>query len=117
MERDGEALDASLSRVSVALPPGMAVMMVRRGPDAGARIVLEREVIGVGSDPDSDIYIDDPAVSSRHFEIHRNGENFIINVTCISNRIYLNGESVRSQEMRHGDEVQIGKVNLVFLVG
>ncbi|MGC5567257.1 FHA domain-containing protein [Streptomyces sp. FR-108] len=93
------------------------MLLVVSGLDAGVRIVLEREVTTVGGDPESDVYIDDPVVSSQHCQICRNGDNFKILVTGNLRRICLNGKSVFEKSLQHGDEIQIGKVKLIFVSG
>ena len=63
--------DALPGRVAGSLPPGMALLVVRRGPNAGARFLLDHDVTTSGRHPDSDIFLDDVTVSRRHAEFHR----------------------------------------------
>src|SRR5688572_15960355 len=63
--------DALQGRVAGSLPPGMALLVVRRGPNAGARFLLDRDVTTSGRHPDSDIFLDDVTVSRRHAEFQR----------------------------------------------
>ena len=42
------------------------MLVVRRGPNAGSRFVLDGEVTALGRHPDSDIFLDDITVSRRH---------------------------------------------------
>src|SRR5262249_4897678 len=69
---DDKADDNAISaRVSGSLPPGTALLVVRRGPNAGARFLLDHDVTASGRHPDSDIFLDDVTVSRRHAEFHR----------------------------------------------
>ena len=70
---EGPDTDVVPSRMSGSLPPGMALLVVRRGPNAGARFLLDHDVTTSGRHPDSDIFLDDVTVSRRHAEFHRDG--------------------------------------------
>jgi pSer/pThr/pTyr-binding forkhead associated (FHA) protein len=47
------------------LPTGSALLVVKRGPNAGARFLLDRDFMAAGRHPDSDIFLDDITVSRR----------------------------------------------------
>ncbi|HEY8453219.1 MAG TPA: FHA domain-containing protein [Natronosporangium sp.] len=109
--------DVVSSRAANALPPGMALLVVRRGPNAGARFLLERDVTTSGRHPDSDIFLDDVTVSRRHAEFHRDGGTFTVRDVGSLNGTYVNRERVEAATLSNGDEVQIGKFRLVFVAG
>ncbi|HEX2288691.1 MAG TPA: FHA domain-containing protein, partial [Pseudonocardiaceae bacterium] len=46
-----------------ALPAGSALLVVKRGPNAGSRFLLDRSTTSAGRHPDSDIFLDDVTVS------------------------------------------------------
>ena len=56
-----------------ALPPGSALLVVRRGPNAGSRFLLDSDTTTAGRHPSSDIFLDDVTVSRRHAEFVRDG--------------------------------------------
>jgi hypothetical protein len=115
---DTAAPDEGLpGRISSNLPPGMALLIVRRGPNAGARFLLEREVTTSGRHPDSDIFLDDVTVSRRHAEFHRGANGFTVRDVGSLNGTYVNRERVESATLSNSDEVQIGKFRLVFIAG
>ena len=99
------------------LPPGLALLVVRRGPNAGARFLLDHDVTTSGRHPDSDIFLDDVTVSRRHAEFHRGGTGFTVRDVGSLNGTYVNRERVESATLSNGDEVQIGKFRLVFIAG
>ena len=109
--------DALPGRVASSLPPGMALLVVRRGPNAGARFLLDHDVTTSGRHPDSDIFLDDVTVSRRHAEFHRGAGGFTVRDVGSLNGTYVNRERVESATLSSGDEVQIGKFRLVFIVG
>jgi pSer/pThr/pTyr-binding forkhead associated (FHA) protein len=106
--------DSAVSGVE-ALPPGSALIVVKRGPNAGSRFLLDQPVTSVGRHPGSDIFLDDVTVSRRHAEFRwENNEFHVVDVGSL-NSTYVNREPVDSAVLVNGDEVQIGKFRLTFL--
>lgn len=100
-----------------ALPAGSALLVVKRGPNAGSRFLLDRDTTSAGRHPDSDIFLDDVTVSRRHAEFRREGGEFVVIDVGSLNGTYVNREPVDQAVLAGGDEVQIGKFRLVFLTG
>ncbi len=99
------------------LPPGSALLVVRRGPNAGSRFLLDIPTTSAGRHPDSDIFLDDVTVSRRHAEFRRDAGEFVVVDVGSLNGTYVNREPVDTAVLANGDEVQIGKFRLVFLTG
>lgn len=99
------------------LPENSALLVVKRGPNAGSRFLLDRDVVTAGRHPESDIFLDDVTVSRRHAEFRRNGDTFSVSDVGSLNGTYVNREPTDSVVLNNGDEVQIGKFRLVFLTG
>jgi pSer/pThr/pTyr-binding forkhead associated (FHA) protein len=97
-----------------ALPPGSALLVVRRGPNSGSRFLLDSDVTTAGRHPESDIFLDDVTVSRRHAEFRRTGGSFAVRDVGSLNGTYVNRERIESATLTGGDEVQIGKYRLVF---
>src|SRR5207244_9684437 len=114
---EGPDAHVAPSRMAGSLPPGMALLAVRRGPNAGARFLLDHDVTTSGRHPDSDIFLDDVTVSRRHAEFHREGGTFTLRDVGSLNGTYVNRERVESATLSNGDEVQIGKFRLVYIAG
>ncbi len=100
-----------------ALPTGSALLVVKRGPNAGSRFLLDADTTTAGRHPDSDIFLDDVTVSRRHAEFAREAGGFVVRDVGSLNGTYLNRERIDAAGLAGGDEVQIGKYRLVFLVG
>jgi hypothetical protein len=98
-----------------SLPPGTALLVVLRGPNAGSRFLLDRDVTTAGRNQDSDIFLDDVTVSRKHAEFYRQGERFVVRDVGSLNGSYVNRERIDETELFGGDEVQIGKFRLLFL--
>lgn len=99
------------------LPSGSALLVVKRGPNAGSRFLLDAETTTAGRHPDSDIFLDDVTVSRRHADFVREAGGFVVRDVGSLNGTYLNRERIEAAGLAGGDEVQIGKYRLVFLVG
>jgi len=65
------------------------LFVVNQGPKAGARYALDSDVVSVGRDPDSDIFLDDITVSRRHAEVARDGARYSIRHAGSLNRPYV----------------------------
>lgn len=97
-----------------ALEGGNATLVMKRGPEAGSRFVIDREVITAGRHPESDVFLDDITVSRRHAEIVRSPDGFeMIDVGSL-NGTYVNRERIDRVKLKNGDEIQIGKFKLLF---
>jgi pSer/pThr/pTyr-binding forkhead associated (FHA) protein len=97
------------------LPSGSAGLVVKRGPNAGSRFLLDQPVTSAGRHPGSDIFLDEVTVSRRHAEFRlENGEFQVVDVGSL-NGTCVNREPVNSAVLANGDEIQIGKFRLVFL--
>jgi pSer/pThr/pTyr-binding forkhead associated (FHA) protein/ribosomal protein L40E len=99
------------------LPPGAGLLVVRRGPNAGSRFLLDKAVTTAGRHPDSDIFLDDVTVSRRHAEFRREGATFSVRDVGSLNGTYVNRERIDAVDLAGGDEVQVGKFRLVLLLG
>lgn len=97
-----------------ALPSGAALLLVRSGPTAGARYLVDTEVTTIGRHPEADIFFDDVTVSRRHAEIIRAGADFEIVDQRSLNGTYLNGEREDRGPLTNGAEIRIGKFRLNF---
>jgi FHA domain/zinc-ribbon domain len=98
-----------------ALSPGSALLVVKRGPNAGSRFLLDQDVTTAGRHPDSDIFLDDVTVSRRHAEFRREGSGYTVHDVGSLNGTYVNREPIDAAQLSGGDEVQIGKFRLVYL--
>jgi pSer/pThr/pTyr-binding forkhead associated (FHA) protein len=99
------------------LPAGVGLLVVRRGPNAGSKYLLDAEVTRAGRHPDSDIFLDDITVSRRHAEITRHADRYTLRDVGSLNGTYVNRDRVEEAALSNGDELQIGKFKLVFLSG
>jgi pSer/pThr/pTyr-binding forkhead associated (FHA) protein len=110
---NGEVTPEEQAAIS-ALPSGSALLIVRRGPDAGSRFLLDSDLTTVGRHPDADIFLDDVTVSRRHTEFLRRGTAFEVRDLGSLNGTYLDGVRIDTALLHEGAEVQLGKFRLTF---
>lgn len=111
-----ELSDTHLSALE-NVPEGTAVLLVVRGPNQGSKFLLDRDTISAGRHPQSDIFLDDVTVSRHHARFtQRDGHRWLADLNSLNgtyvNRALIDGDVA----LRNGDEVQIGKFRMVFLV-
>src|ERR1700755_3049413 len=100
-----------------ALPVGSALLVVQRGPGAGSRFLLDKDVTTAGRHADSEIFLDDVTVSRRHATFTREGGTFTVADAGSLNGTYVNRDRIDTVVLKDTDEVQIGKYRLVFFQG
>ncbi|RKQ84102.1 type III secretion system (T3SS) inner membrane Yop/YscD-like protein [Mycolicibacterium mucogenicum 261Sha1.1M5] len=98
-----------------SLPSGAALLVVRRGPDLGARFLLDQDSTVAGRHPAADIFLDDVTVSRKHAEFKRRGTVFSVLDRGSLNGTYCNGERIDGEVvLEDGVEVQVGKFRFTF---
>jgi len=117
LDVDAPEIEPATEAVVEGLPPGSALLVVKRGPNAGSRFLLDADTTTAGRHPESDIFLDDVTVSRRHAEFIQRGGGFVVRDVGSLNGTYLNRERIDEAPLAGGDEVQIGKFRLVFLDG
>lgn len=92
-----------------------AMVVIHRGPAKGARFLIAEDKCSIGRSPESAIFLDDVTVSRSHAEITRSGKGFQLLDLGSLNGTYVNNGSVKSVELKIGDEIQVGKFHLIFI--
>jgi pSer/pThr/pTyr-binding forkhead associated (FHA) protein len=71
-------------------------------------------MLTIGRLPDNDVVIDNPAVSSHHACVFRDGDNWVVEDLDSKNGTFVNGKRVARQVLQHADVLLIGKHTLMF---
>jgi pSer/pThr/pTyr-binding forkhead associated (FHA) protein len=100
--------------IIAALPARSALLIVRRGPNMGARFLLDKDSTVAGRHPEADIFLDDVTVSRRHAEFVRHGSSFEVRDLGSLNGTYFDGVLVDQALLHDGAEVQVGKFRMTF---
>ncbi len=77
------------------LEPGQALVLVKRGPNAGSTFLLDDDATTIGRSPDSAVFLDDVTVSRKHAVFERRpGPAWFVRDVGSLNGTYVNGEQV-----------------------
>ncbi len=98
-----------------SLPSGSGLLVVKRGPNAGSRFLLDEDVTTAGRHPESDIFLDDVTVSRNHAVLIGRREGRYVDDLGSLNGTYVNRKRIESHKLQNGDELQVGKYKLTYL--
>ena len=76
--------------------------------------VSHTAAVTIGRLADNAIVIDNPAVSSHHVRIAREGPQFVVEDLGSTNGTFVNGDRVTKRALRHGDTILVGKHKIFF---
>jgi len=96
------------------LAGGQALVLVKRGPNAGSTFLLDDDLTTVGRATDAAVFLDDVTVSRAHAVFERRAPEWFVRDVGSLNGTYVNGEQVDETKLASGDEVQVGRFKLVF---
>ncbi len=97
------------------LPADSALLIVRQGPAAGARFLINSDTTTAGRHPRCDIFLDDITVSRNHARLVRRDGHVWVEDENSLNGTYVNKSLIDAPTaLRRGDEVQIGKFRMLF---
>jgi len=109
---------AAPSTAPVQQPTGDGpLLVVRKGPEVGERFYLDRPRLTVGRDPAADIFLNDITVSRAHAALEVESGEVTVRDEGSLNGVYVNGVSVDRAVLHTGDQVQIGRFQMVFMSG
>jgi hypothetical protein len=111
-----ESADVDAHAGLLELPRGVGMLVVKRGTDDGVRFPLEEPIILAGRHPESYIFLDDITVSRRHAEFVTRDQQTRVRDVGSLNGTYVNRERIEEARLSSGDEVQIGKFKLLYLL-
>lgn len=74
---------------------------------------FDKNVVSIGRDPNSDVFVDNPGVSRDHFRLERqpNGEYRVLDLGS-ANGTFLNDQMVNTAVVHNNDVVRFGKYTL-----
>lgn len=83
---------------------------------------LDKSVLRIGRDPDSDIFIDNTVVSTEHAIIKAEGDPesgdglaYYIEDLQSTNSTFVNGEKITRHRLRHEDMIRVGWNTFKFI--
>lgn len=115
----GADSDKTILRSTGAQMPGtLGFVRVEEGKEPGRVYDIRKEVLSIGRSRDSDIFLEDLAVSRLHASIQNMGNgNYTLKDEGSANGTKVNGQLVakyQPQPLQEGDRIQLGQTVLVF---
>jgi hypothetical protein len=111
---DREELLEQLGDIGVK---GPALIVRSGGGRSGESFSPQGDRTTIGRSPDCGIFLDDVTVSRKHAVLVNDGGRWLIEDGGSLNGTFVNRKRVETAEISDGDEVQIGKYRLTFLLG
>jgi FHA domain/zinc-ribbon domain len=111
-EEGAEVLDA-LGDIGVQ---GPALIVRSGGGRSGETFAALEGGTTIGRSPDCQVFLDDVTVSRKHAVIADRGGHWFIEDQGSLNGTFVNRKRVEVAQLSDGDEIQIGKYRLTFLI-
>jgi predicted component of type VI protein secretion system len=92
----------------------MAFLRIQSGGMKGQKFEIDRDEVVIGRASDNVVPLDEPAVSSRHCAILRDGRKFTLRDLDSTNGTRLNGVSITENRLSPKDIIAVGSVEIMF---
>ena len=90
-------------------------LVERKADGSGRDFDLSKERLTIGRHRESDVFLEDLAVSRLHTTVsHDASGRYIVRDENSANGTFVNGQRITEQQLKDGDEVQVGQTVLVF---
>lgn len=86
------------------------------GVAAGQHMALNQPEMVFGRSTQCDVQVYDPKVSRQHFSIRYGNGVFVLQDLDSSSGTHINGKAVWEQQLRNGDQIQIGDSAMIFRI-
>ena len=91
-------------------------IVVLQGPHRGAEYPIRRERTVIGRSREAHLVFDEETLSREHAAIvYRHGQ-FVLEDLDSANGSALNGNAVHSEDLVHGDRIQLGRITLQWIL-
>jgi pSer/pThr/pTyr-binding forkhead associated (FHA) protein len=92
-----------------------AAIIVRQGKEPGRVFEIRSDRLTIGRSRDSDVFLEDLAVSRLHATIYR-GESgqYVVRDENSANGTTVNGQRIGEHLLEEGDEIGVGQTTLTF---
>jgi DNA-binding NtrC family response regulator len=87
---------------------------VTAGRDEGREIVLQKTHVSIGTLPENDVVLTDPAVSRRHAVVEETPGGWLLRDRGSTNGTFLDSVRVREAYLKAGAVIRLGTSELVF---
>ena len=110
--------DRTIVRSSAGVPGGIGMVRIEEGKEPGRVYQMHKDTLSIGRSRESDIFLEDLAVSRLHASIINLGNNtYALRDEGSANGTKVNGLQVAKYQphpLQEGDKIQLGQTVLVF---
>ena len=92
----------------------MAYLIPKDPPDCFPKKLIQGTSFTIGRLPENDLCLSDTSVSRTHCEITWQNNSYAINDLESLNGTHLNGIPTSSGKLKHGDEIRVGNILMIF---
>ena len=93
----------------------IAYVIIREGKEPGRTFELRKERMSIGRSRESEIFLEDLAVSRLHSSIYRDEQGgYVLRDENSANGTSVNGQRVSEHRLNDGDEIQVGQTIMTF---
>jgi pSer/pThr/pTyr-binding forkhead associated (FHA) protein len=94
----------------------LASIVVLSGGVAGSEYILDDPKLRIGRGPAVEFELDDSAMSREHAMLEFSKGGFVLRDLGSTNGTRVNGETVKTRELEHGDRIEMGDHVLQYVV-
>jgi hypothetical protein len=98
-----------------AIYNSVGLFLKQSNPDSPRRWTIEGDLLTIGRNPSSDIFIDDSSVSWHHADLIRRDFSWFIADATSTNGTYVGGSRVSESAIAADDQIRLGRIE--FVVG
>src|SRR6266513_5159523 len=91
-----------------------AYLIIQEGPRAGKRLEIWKDLTTIGRSRDCNIFLEDISVHRKQASIVRTTTGFVLRDDHGKGDSFVNGQSIKEQLLKHGDQLLFGNTKLVF---
>ena len=92
----------------------MAFLKIMSGDKKGQKFEIDRDEIIIGRAAENVVSLDDPAVSTRHCAVLRQGRKFTIKDLNSTNGTRLNNIALKEYRLSPKDVITVGAIDIMF---
>lgn len=92
----------------------MAFLKVMSGPNKGDKYEIDRDEMILGRTADNAVPVNDPAISSKHCMIVRDGRKFTLKDLDSTNGTRLNAVGISEHRLSPKDIITVGSIEIMF---
>lgn len=113
---ESEEREPDINQLREIAGEGVSLVVRSSGDMAGEAFSPEGERTTIGRASDSSVFLDDITVSRNHAVVLRQDDGYYVQDQGSLNGTYVNHVRIETQKLSDGDQLQVGKYKLTFIV-